>query len=169
MLAWNASAVSDMHLCVLWRRSSIIPTFSVRSGPCTTTAGGACFRSPGYPGSDYDLNQACNIAVSGSGFVKATAFDTVSGFDYVTISGDRISGMGGHLSWTGLAVRDGTSITWQSSSQFVAAALRAGFEVCGAPCDADTCLGHGSCSVGGTDCICIGGYSGPNCRVSVSP
>ena len=65
---------------------SSLPTFSVTSGPCTVTEGGACFRSPNYP-DDYGSSQECEIAVSRAGFAGATAFDTVSVYDYVTIGG----------------------------------------------------------------------------------
>jgi hypothetical protein len=109
------------------------PTFSVRSGPCTTTADGACFRSSGYPGGEYGANEACDIAVAGTGFVKSTAFSTENDNDYVTIGETRYSGYSGDggalLSCGGVAVSDGGEIAWRSDSSMQSS----GFEVCGLP------------------------------------
>ena len=124
------------------------------------TATGACFRSSGYPDGNYGANEACDIVVSGSGFIKATAFQTEFGSDYLTIASSRFDGAGSYLTSAGVFVDDGATISWQSDG----VSQLGGFEVCGVPCD-DTCLGHGSCGGDGTACMCRGGYSGPNCEV----
>ena len=108
-----------------------MPTFSVRSGPCTTTAGGACFRSSGYPNAEYGKNERCDILVSGSGLIKATSFDTEQGFDILTIDGRNLSGYyyTDPAILPGLVVQDGTIISWHSD----ASTQGNGFEFCGVP------------------------------------
>ena len=127
-----------------------LPTFAVSAsrgtstgpdgpdGKCTVTAGGACFRSPNYP-HNYLPAEDCTFTVSGSGLIRATAFQTYDdrptfeGYDYLTIEGTRYSGDGGALSPTGagVAVRDGQEITWHSDFWFSDG--DSGFEICGAP------------------------------------
>ena len=104
-----------------------LPMFSVRTGPCTTTAGGACFRSSGYPNLGYGLKEKCEITVNGSGFVKATTFNTVRGYDWLIIGGHFFSGDGGDLPRTGYTVTDGEIIAWSATGKDV----NRGFEVCG--------------------------------------
>ena len=143
------------------------PTFSVASGPCTTTVGGACFRSPNYP-DGYGASD-CAITVAGAGFVRATTFDTVYGNDYVSVGGVQYSGdgkvytNGGALSTGGALVSDGSSIAWHagnpSNGRF------SGVEICGVTCDEASCGQHGSCSASGTDCVCADGWSGDTCNV----
>ena len=76
-------------------------------------------------------NEACDIAVSGSGFIKATGFHSEIFHDYLTIGGDQISGADYDLAQAGLPVQDGASIAWHSDGSVQAS----GFEVCGAPCE----------------------------------
>lgn len=66
-------------------------TFSVASGSCTTTNGGQCVTSPNYP-SAYDNNGACQITISSSTSLTATAFATESCCDklYITQSGAEV-------------------------------------------------------------------------------
>ena len=104
-----------------------LPMFSVRTGPCTTTAGGACFRSSGYPNLGYGLKEKCEIRVNGSGFVKATMFNTVRGSDWLILDGHFFSGDGGDLPRTGYTVTDGEIIAWSATGNDV----NRGFEVCG--------------------------------------
>ena len=127
------------------------------SGPCTVTEGGACFRTPNYPDA-YGSSQDCEIAVSGAGFVRATAFDTESGYDYVTIGGTQYGGDGGALASSGVLVGDGTAVAWHADSSN----QRSGAEVCGASCEDEFCGPHGSCGSDGTTCTChpIDGWSG---------
>ena len=134
------------------------------SGPCTVTAGGACFRSPNYP-NDYGASEDCAITVSGAGFVRATAFETErASYDYVTIDGTPYGGTGGALARAaGVSVSDGETVAWHSDDSTQAS----GFEICGVPCDDSTC-GHGSCGGGGTACVfdvCTDGYTGDRCEV----
>ena len=145
-----------------------LPTFAVASGPCTVTAGGACFRSPNYP-NDYGENEDCAITVFGAGSVRATAFNAESNFcdscltpfgDYVTIDGVHYDGDSeniGALANTGVWVSDGETVSWHADQN----AQRSGFEICGF----DTCGQHGS-SGGGAKCVCIGGYTGALCEVT---
>ena len=79
------------------------------SGPCTVTGAGACFRSPNYP-NDYGASEDCAVSVSGAGVVRATAFATESGLDYVTIGGTQYGGTGQVLATTGIAVSDGETV-----------------------------------------------------------
>ena len=134
-----------------------LPTFAVASGPCTITAGGACFRSPDYP-NDYRIGD-CAITVYKAGSVRATTFDTQSfgGRDYVTIDGVQYAGTGGAIATAGVAVSDGGTISWHTNGS----RQRSGFEICGF----DACGQHGS-SGGGTTCVCIGGYTGALCEVT---
>eukprot|EP01046_Picozoa_sp_COSAG06_P002641 COSAG06_NODE_95_length_24425_cov_882.571035_18_plen_164_part_00 len=127
------------------------------SGPCTVTEGGACFRTPNYP-DDYGSSQDCEIAVSGAGFARATAFDTESCCDYVTIGGTQYSGNGGALASSGVPVGDGTAVAWHADSS----TQRSGAEVCGASCEDEFCGPHGSCGSDGVTCTChpIDGWSG---------
>lgn len=200
-----------------------LPTFAVSSRQCTVTGSGGCFRSPNYP-NDYGSiaqpgavshGQDCAITVSGAGLVRATAFGTQSGFDYVIIDGTRCDDTGQELATTGVAVSDGGTVSWDTGGWFgtpscagdgipcqselnacmsvergihlVNAVSGVGdttaclqdavcsaylqcaqnihghgcvFEVCGF----DACGQHGS-SGGGTTCVCIGGYTGAQCKV----
>ena len=140
--------------------SSPLPTFSVTSGPCTVTEGGACFRTPNYP-DDYGSSQDCEIAVSGAGFARATAFDTESGYDYVTIGGTQYGGDGGALASSGVPVGDGTTVAWHTDSS----GQRSGAEVCGASCEDEFCGPHGSCGSDGVTCTCADGWGGDACNV----
>jgi hypothetical protein len=128
------------------------------------TGGGACFRSPNYP-NDYGASEDCAVSVSGAGLVRATAFDTESGYDYVTIDGTKYDGSGGALATTtGVAVSDGETVSWHTDSSH----QTSGFEICGVSCDDSTC-GHGSCGAGGTTCVfdvCTDGYTGAHCEVT---
>ena len=137
-----------------------LPTFSVTSGPCTVTEGGACFRTPNYPDA-YGSSQDCEIAVSGAGFVRATAFDTESCCDYVAIGGTQYGGDGGALASGGALVGDGTTVAWHADSSN----QRSGAEVCGASCEDEACGPHGSCGSDGVTCTCADGWSGDFCNV----
>ena len=137
-----------------------LPTFSVTSGPCTVTEGGACFRTPNYP-DDYGSSQDCEIAVSGAGFARATAFDTESGYDHVTIGGTQYGGDGGALASGGVPVGDGTTVAWNADDSN----QRSGAEVCGASCEEEACGPHGSCGSDGVTCACADGWSGDVCNV----
>ena len=129
------------------------------SGPCTVTEGGACFRTPNYPDA-YGSSQDCEIAVSGAGFARATAFDTESCCDHVTIGGTQYDGDGGALASGGVPVGDGTTVAWHADSSN----QRSGAEVCGASCD-EACGPHGSCGSDGATCACADGWSGDVCNV----
>jgi hypothetical protein len=141
--------------------ASSLPTFSVTSGPCTVTEGGVCFRTPNYP-DDYGSSQDCEIAVSGAGLVRATAFDTESGYDYVTIGGTQYGGDGGALaSGFGVPVGDVSTVAWHADSS----EQRSGAEVCGAACVDEFCGPHGSCGSDGVTCACADGWGGDACNV----
>ena len=132
------------------------------SGPCTVTEGGACFRTPNYP-DDYGSNQDCEIAVSGAGFALATAFDTESCCDHVTIGGTQYDGDGGALASGGVPVGDGTTVAWNTDHY----RQRSGAEVCGVSCE-EFCGPHGtpaSCSSDGVTCACADGWGGDACNV----
>ena len=83
----------------------------------------------------YGPDEDCTIAVSGAGWANATAFETKRCSsstdrycDYLTIHGTRFSDDGGALSsGAGVAVSEGTEITWHSDYSVRAS----GFEVCG--------------------------------------
>jgi len=143
-----------------------LPTFGVTSGPCTVTEGGACFRTPNYPDhyeAPYGTPTDCEIAVSGAGFVRATAFDTESGRDYLNIGGTLYDGDGGALASSGVPVGDGTTVAWRVAPH--SSDRRSGAEVCGASCDEETCGPHGSCGSDGATCACADGWSGDACNV----
>ena len=128
------------------------PTFEVSSGSCTTSPGGECVRSPGYP-NNYPASSSCTITVSGSGGVRATAFRTETRYDYVTLAGNRYDGDGQLLASPGVPVVDGSTISFHadSSNQL------SGFEVCGT---ALQCGEHGRSNADGTACTCDRDYFG---------
>ena len=140
-----------------------LPTFSVTSGPCTVTEGGACFRTPNYP-DDYGSSQDCEIAVSGAGFARATAFDPESCCDHMTIGGTQYDRDGGALASSGVPVGDGTTVAWHADGS----GQRSGAEVCGVSCEDEFCGPHGtpeSCGSDGVTCTCADGWIGDVCNV----
>ena len=85
-----------------------------------------CFRSPNYP-SYYDVNQQCNITVAAHEQVtlSVAAFDTESGYDFLTVNDVQYD----HLSGPdGVQVAAGASITFISDGS----KTRSGFDICGA-------------------------------------
>ena len=128
------------------------PVFEVTSGACMVSPGGECWRTPNYP-NNYPATSTCAIAVSGSGGVRATAFDTESSYDSVTIAGNKFSGTGVNDLTTGVAVLDGSTISWRSDSSN----QRSGVEVCGT---ALSCGDHGTSNAEGTACTCDANYFG---------
>ena len=90
-------------------------------GPCTVD--GACVRSPNYP-SNYGSSQSCTITPESPAvgwLLSATAFNTESGYDELTVNGVDYSGTTGPNG----EVLSG-AFTWSSGSSF----NKAGWEVC---------------------------------------
>ena len=100
--------------------------FTTVSGECTVVSDGTCFRSPNYP-SNYDNNQRCTITVAAHEQVmlSVVAFDTESGYDYLTVNSVRYMGTSGPH---GVSVAPGASITFYTDGSVT----RSGFEICGA-------------------------------------
>jgi len=100
--------------------------FTAVSGACTVVSDGTCFRSPNYP-SNYDNNQRCTITVAAHEQVmlSVVAFNTESGWDYLTVNGVRYMGTSGPH---GVSVAPGASITFYTDGSVT----RSGFEICGA-------------------------------------
>lgn len=141
----------------------VLPTFSVTSGPCTTTADGSCFRSPNFP-DEYGALEDCEVAVvSGAGFARATAFETESTYDYFSVDEVPYSGSGGTLAATGVPISDTTTIAWHSDDSD----QRGAVEVCGQACDGTSCGEHGVCGAAGTSCDCSDGWGGAACDVRI--
>lgn len=139
----------------------VLPTFTVRSGPCTTSSDGSCFRSPNYPDA-YGSLQNCEIGVvSGAGFARATAFETESTYDYFSVDGVEYSGNGGTLAGSGVPISDTVSIAFHSDDSEQTGAV----EVCGQACDGTACGQHGRCGIAGASCECRDGWSGAACDV----
>ncbi len=139
----------------------VLPTFTVVSGPCTTTSDGSCFRSPNYPDA-YGSLQDCDIGVvSGAGFARATTFETESTYDYFSVNAVEYSGSGGTLAATGVPISDTVNIAFHSDNSEQTGSV----EVCGQACDETACGQHGQCGVAGASCDCSDGWSGAACDV----
>merc|ERR1719145_47671 len=79
-------------------------TWSVTGSGCTQS--GNCITSKNYP-SNYGNGESCTINLAGSVSIDVQAFNTESGYDYLTVGGTRHSGTSGPSSgsYTG-------TITW---------------------------------------------------------
>eukprot|EP01046_Picozoa_sp_COSAG06_P020713 COSAG06_NODE_1526_length_9195_cov_12.000330_3_plen_1584_part_00 len=148
------------------------PVFKIASGPCTTSLAGACLRSPNYP-DEYGNNEHCDVEIGGEGTLVSKAFNTESGYDYLTIDGNTYDGSGGALSKQGVKVRERvSSITWTTDGSNV----HSGFEVCFTAnstkaepphddhdCDRVCCGDRGVCEAG--TCVeCKAPYGGDRCN-----
>ena len=101
-------------------------SFQVTSGAafCTVDSNGCVTDGPGYHGS----NERCTIRVLRAGRLGTTGmFSTESGFDYLTINGQRYEGSSGP---NNVAVAAGSSFTWYSDGSEV----RTGWTVCLSGC-----------------------------------
>eukprot|EP01043_Picozoa_sp_COSAG02_P002590 COSAG02_NODE_60_length_43475_cov_59.494582_18_plen_369_part_00 len=88
---------------------------------------------PNCPDCFYGPDDDCTIVVSGAGWAHATAFETGTAWDHLSIDGIRYSRNGGALYRRGarVPVSEGTEITWHSDFSQNQGMTRRGFEVCG--------------------------------------
>jgi len=93
-------------------------TWELSGSGCTMS--GACVSSSNYP-SNYGNNQACTVQLWGDIPLSTEAFDTESGYDYLTVGGTQYSGSSGPSSgsYTG-------AMTWSSDYSVV----RSGWRIC---------------------------------------
>ena len=97
-------AIDERH-----RRTISQPLLEVTSGSsfCQTDASGCATDGVGSHGD----NEACTIRVNSAGMLTATHFDTESGYDYVTIGGDRYEGSTGP---SNVDVAAGSTFSWRA-------------------------------------------------------
>ena len=86
-----------------------LPTFTIISGPCSTSEQGTCVQSPNYP-SDYGANEGCEISASAAGSLRTEAFSTEAEYDKITIGAETYSGTTGPA---GL-LPDAASMQWSA-------------------------------------------------------
>merc|ERR1719454_718764 len=93
-------------------------TWELSGSGCTMS--GACVSSSNYPG-NYGNNQACSVQLWGDIPLRTEAFNTESGYDYLTVGGTPYSGSSGPPSgsYTG-------AMTWSSDYSVV----RSGWRIC---------------------------------------
>ena len=93
------------------------PTGSPNSGGALSVTNGANFCQIDANGcatdgaGEHGNGEACTIRVTAAGFLTATAFDTESGFDYVTIAGTRYHASNGP---NDVEVSANSTFTWRS-------------------------------------------------------
>ena len=108
----------------LVRTPSLLPSagaLRVTSGSsyCSIDANGCSTDGSGNHGN----NERCTIAVNAAGTLTATSFSTESGYDYVTIGGQRFSGSTGPR---GVSVAAGSSFSWHTDGSVT----RSGWVIC---------------------------------------
>jgi hypothetical protein len=102
--------------------TGVANAFSVSSGSCRTNSDGSCFYSPHYPGY-YGNSQTCSITVGANTLLDPQAFNTESGYDWLTVNGVQYQGTTGP---TGVLVTAGSTISWRTDGSVT----RTGFAIC---------------------------------------
>ena len=102
--------------------TGISNAFSVSSGSCHTNSDRSCFYSPSYP-NNYGNSQTCSITVSQNTELDPQAFNTESGYDWLTVNGARYMGTNAP---TGVYVSAGSTISWRTDGSVT----RTGFAIC---------------------------------------
>jgi len=115
---WNICAQSRLPP----HPTGISNAFSVSSGSCHTNSDRSCFYSPSYP-NNYGNSQTCSITVSQNTELDPQAFNTESGYDWLTVNGARYMGTNAP---TGVYVSAGSTISWRTDGSVT----RTGFAIC---------------------------------------
>ena len=102
--------------------TGVANAFSVSSGSCHTNSDGSCFYSPSYP-NNYGNSQTCSITVNANTELDPQAFNTESGYDWLTVNGARYMGSNAP---TGVYVSAGSTISWRTDGSVT----RTGFAIC---------------------------------------
>lgn len=100
--------------------------FEVTKGNCETTESGSCVTSTNYP-SSYANRDKCTITASAMK-LNVVDFETESPFDKLTVEGKRYSGSGKSRGPQDVAVKEGSTLNWQSDGSVV----RKGWKICNA-------------------------------------
>jgi len=122
-------ALADLQELFLLSEPMANNAFFVKEGPCTVDDEG-CVMSPKSQHDEYYNGEYCDIEVQGTFPIKVEEFVTESGFDFLTVNGNRYHGEGAGES-TGQTLQDLKDVAGQITWSTDGSVLRSGWKICG--------------------------------------